>query len=392
MRVAYVASSLSSAGGGVSAAVEALSRSVNAPEVQVTVLGLADRAWSSEKSTWRGAPAETFPAIGPSTLGFAPALRRALLKLDPDLVHVHGLWMHPSADVVAWSRGTKPYLVSPHGMLDPWALANSGLKKRIARLLYEDRHLGGAACLHALCTAEAEAIRAFGLQSPICVIPNGVEMPCPADDRLRPPWPDLETGARVLLFLGRLHPKKNVHGLLHAFARVKADRGLADWRLAIAGWDQSGYRAELAALIDALSIERDVAFLGPLHGARKDAALRNATAFVLPSLSEGLPMAVLEAWSYGLPVAMTAACNLPEGFAAGAAREISPDPDQLAHDLADFLSMSPRDLRKMRERSAELVRTRFSWDWIGRSFAEVYVWMHSGGRSPACIMGAAPTA
>jgi poly(glycerol-phosphate) alpha-glucosyltransferase len=271
-------------------------------------------------------------------------------------------------------------------MLDPWALANAGLKKRIARLLYEDRHLGGAACLHALCTAEAEAIRAFGLQSPICVIPNGVEMPGPADDRLRPPWPSREAGARVLLYLGRLHPKKNVHGLLRAFARVKADRGLAGWRLAIAGRDNGGYGAQLAQLAGSLSLERDVAFLGPLHGERKEAALRNAAAFVLPSLSEGLPMAVLEAWSYGLPVAMTAACNLPEGFPAGAACAIGPDPGQLEHDLAAFLSLSPRDMRTMGERGAELARTRFAWDRVGRSFTEVYLWMRNGGPIPACVI------
>jgi poly(glycerol-phosphate) alpha-glucosyltransferase len=387
MRVAYVASSLSSAGGGVSAAVEALSRSVGGPEVEVTVLGLVDRAWESEKPGWRGAPAETFPVIGPRSLGYAPALRRALVELDPDVAHVHGLWMHPSADVAAWSRGAKPYLVSPHGMLDPWALANSVLKKRIARLLYEDRHLRGAACLHALSLAEAESIRAFGLESPVCIIPNGIEMPLPVNEPPPAPWPSIESGTRVLLFLGRVHPKKNVHSLLEAFARARADRGLADWRVAIAGWDQAGHGAELVRLADSLSLERNVAFLGPLHGASKDAALRNAAAFVLPSLSEGLPMGVLEAWSYGLPVAMTAACNLPEGFAAGAAREVAADPGQLAHDLADFLSMSTRDMTAMGERGAGLARTRFSWDRIGRSFTEVYRWLRNGGRTPACVLG-----
>src|SRR5262249_35549403 len=141
------------------------------------VLGLDDRSWSNEKQDWRGAPGEAFHIVGPRSLGFAPGLRRALVELDPEGVHVHRLLMHPSADVVAWSRGAKPYIVSPHGMLDPWAVDNSGFKKRIARWLYEDRHLGGATCIHALCTAEADAIRDFGLENPICIIPNGVEVP-----------------------------------------------------------------------------------------------------------------------------------------------------------------------------------------------------------------------
>jgi poly(glycerol-phosphate) alpha-glucosyltransferase len=385
MRIAYVTSWLSSAGGGVSAAVEALSRSINVSLAQVHVLGLDDRPWSNEKQKWRGAPVEAFHIIGPGSLGFAPGLRRALIGLDPDVVHVHGLWMHLSADVVAWSRGAKPYIVSPHGMLDPWAVANSGFKKRVARWLYEDRHLGGAACIHALCAAEADAIRAFGLKNPICIIPNGIEMPR-ASHRPAPPWSSIEDGARVLLFLGRLHPKKNVHGLLRALARVKADRGLGDWRLAIAGWDQGGYGAELVVLAEALALKREVIFLGALHGERKDAALRNADAFVLPSVSEGLPMTVLEAWSYGLPVAMTAACNLPEGFAAGAARQIATEPDLLARHLTDFLSTSPRDMNTMGVRGAELARARFSWERASQSFTETYAWMHGGGRMPGCVM------
>jgi poly(glycerol-phosphate) alpha-glucosyltransferase len=384
MRLAYVTSWLSNAGGGVSAAVEALSRNINGPLAQVHVLGLDDRPWSNEKQDWRGAPVEAFRIVGPRSLGFAPGLRRALVELDPEVVHVHGLWMHPSADVVAWSRGAKPYIVSPHGMLDPWAVANSGFKKRIARWLYEDRHLGGAACIHALCTAEADAIRDFGLENPICIIPNGVEVP-QASHRLAAPWSSIEDGARVLLFLGRLHPKKNVHGLLRALARVKADRGLGDWRLVIGGWDQGGYGAELVALTEALALKREVIFVGALHGERKDAALRNADVFVLPSVSEGLPMAVLEAWSYGLPVAMTAACNLPEGFAAGAAGEIGVEPDLLANHLADFLSMKPSDLSAIGERGAELVRTRFSWERASQSFTDVYIWMRGGGQMPSCV-------
>src|SRR5262249_33235072 len=161
---------------------------------------------------------------------------------------------HPSADVVAWSRGTKPYVISPHGMLDPWAIANSAFKKRIARFLYEDRHLREAACIHALCTAEAAAIRAFGLRNPICIIPNGVEMPQGAP-KPAPVWLGTEAGARVLLYLGRLHPKKNVHGLLRAFAHLKAGRGLGDWRLVVAGWDQGGYGAKLAVLANALALK-----------------------------------------------------------------------------------------------------------------------------------------
>jgi glycosyltransferase involved in cell wall biosynthesis len=382
MKAAYVTSWLSSAGGGVSAAVQALSRNVNGPEVQLRVLGLEDRAWANEKRTWRGAPADAFPVIGPRSLGFAPGLRRALIGLDPDVAHVHGIWVHPSADVMAWSHGAKPYVVSPHGMLDPWAVTNSGFKKRIARWLYEDSHLRGAACIHALCTAEAAAIRSFGLKNPVCVIPSGIEMPRAAP---RPAAPWSGNGARVLLFLGRLHPKKNVHGLLRAIARVKANRSLGDWRLVVAGWDQGGYAAKLVALTEELALKPEVVFLGAVYGDQKDAALRNASAFVLPSVSEGLPMAVLEAWAYGLPVAMTAACNLPEGFAEGAAQEISAEPDLMARQLAKFLATSPSELKARGESGSALARKHFAWDNATKDLTAVYKWVLGGGGVPDCV-------
>ncbi len=189
----------------------------------------------------------------------------------------------------------------------------------------------------------------------------------------------------MLLFLGRLHPKKNVKALLTALARIKSNHDLGNWRTVIAGWDQGGYGGQLAALVQELALEKETFFLGPVHGARKEAALRSASAFVLPSLSEGLPMAVLEAWAYGLPVAMTRDCNLPEGFAAGAAYEIAAEPETMAHDLTAFLSLDDAGLATVGQRGLELVQKRFSWDRVAAQFTDVYDWMLGGGPTPDCV-------
>jgi poly(glycerol-phosphate) alpha-glucosyltransferase len=189
----------------------------------------------------------------------------------------------------------------------------------------------------------------------------------------------------VLLFLGRLHPKKNVHGLLAALAQIKSNGGLANWKTVIAGWDQAGYAAQLAELVRELALDDDVLFLGPVYGASKDAVLRNTHAFVLPSFSEGLPMAVLEAWAYGLPVAMTQACNLPEGFNAGAAHEIGAEPHILPHDLAAFLAFGETEHSAMGKRGLDLVCNSFSWSEVARRFTAVYNWMLCGGSAPDCL-------
>ena len=136
--------------------------------------------------------------------------------------------MYSSLASTRWARKHhKPLIVSAHGMLDSWAVKNSGIKKRIAGILYEDAHLRQARCLHALSDGEAMAFRGYGLRNPICVIPSGIDLP---RTRLNdaPSWYDtLPRGAKVLLYLGRIHPKKGlralVTGLHHGIAAGTID-------------------------------------------------------------------------------------------------------------------------------------------------------------------------
>ncbi len=139
-------------------------------------------------------------------------------------------------------------------------MRNAKWKKRIAALLYENEHLRRAACLRALSEAEAESIRAYGLRNPICVIPNGVDLPeqpdrsgTKADSR---PFGELAKDRKILLYLGRLHPKKNLVNLIHAWKQIAdAHCSIKDsWLLAIAGWDQAGYERELNKQVRELRI------------------------------------------------------------------------------------------------------------------------------------------
>jgi glycosyltransferase involved in cell wall biosynthesis len=392
MKTVFVTSWLSSAGGGVSAAVSALSAGIQHRGCDVRVLGLADARWDREQLDWQGAPVAACRVAGPRALGFTPDLPRQLHAADPQIAHSHGLWMHTSRNVVRWARTTgRPYLVSPHGMLDPWAVAHSRVKKSIIRRLYEGSHLRGAACLHALCGAEADAIRSYGLRNPICVIPNGISLP--ANVRPEPaPWAGLLPGdARILLFLGRLHPKKNLATLIDAIGRVDGEVMLGrgcPWRVVITGWDQLGHEQELKEMVARHRLEERFLFTGPLFGKAKDAAFRHACAFVLPSLSEGLPMAVLEAWSYGLPVLMTAACNLPNGFTAGAALQISHQSEPMSLSLATLFSLDDEVLNGMGRCGRHLVETEFSWDRISEEMVAVYEWLlrRTGAPSTVCFM------
>jgi poly(glycerol-phosphate) alpha-glucosyltransferase len=389
MKIGTLTGSISRHAGGLFDAVQALDCASGGKGVTLRVFGLRDSETEADKGHWGSLNLSLAKVVGPEFFGFAPALLPALVEADLDLIHVHGIWKYPSVVASRWSRRVgKPYVVSAHGMLDPWALNHSRWKKRLAYLAFEGAHLHGAACLRALCASEAESMRAFGLHNPIAIIPNGVHPPDLAQSKQLPAWASrLPKETKVLFFLSRLHPKKGLQNLLRAWAQVWQPRmlGSGDWHLVIAGWEQGGHQAELEQLAAALGIQPGVHFVGPQFGTDKTASFRHADAFILPSVSEGLPLAVLEAWSYSLPVLMTPQCNLPVGFETGSALAIQPEVNSIATGLQRLFKIGDGELRQMGERGRELVEQNFAWSKIGPDMVGVYEWLLEKGPRPEFV-------
>jgi glycosyltransferase involved in cell wall biosynthesis len=385
IRAGLLTAHLTRSGGGVYTCVKHLAMALRAvPGIEVEVMGPLNG--SKDLSDWEPIEPRTATRIGPAFFSYAPGLGAVLKKADLDVLHLHGLWMHPSSAALAYSRRTRrPHMISPHGMLDPWALHNSGWKKRIVSALYETANLRSAACIHALNASEAAAIRECGFNAPLCVIPNGVELP---DSAAEPPpipwWTKSAPGVKTLLYLGRLHPKKGLPKVLAAWSRL--DPAIRDsWRLLIAGWDEHGHQTSLRRMAAALNIEASVTFPGPLFGEDKKAAYYHSDAFILPSVSEGLPVVVLEAWSYGKPVLMTDACNLPEGFAADAAIPIEPDLESILSAMQTLITMDDAARWQMGANGLALAKQRFAWPVIAAEMAGVYRWLSDSGPRPATV-------
>ena len=409
--------SVSRANGGIFEAERRLQQSLQATGVEVQVVGLPDAHTKADQPKWQPLIPTIHPVRGPQSFGYAPDLFNGLLEIDADLAYCAGLWKYPSLATLRWSRRTgKPLIVAPHGMLDPWALENSRSKKQVAGWLFQNAQLRHAACLRALCAAEAQSIRSYGLKNPIAIIPNGIDLP-----EIRNEFQvsglsvsAFTAGRKVLLYLGRIHPKKGLVSLLRAWASISRPQvsGLRsqvyDWTLAIAGWDQGGHEAELKTLASDLGLAwadvRDqkpegdgknfrfqvsgfsVLFLGPQFNDAKAASYANCDAFILPSFSEGLPMVVLEAWAYGKPVLMTPECNLPEGFAANAAIRIETNPESIAQSLQELIRLPSSDLCRLGERGLALVTGKFAWPKIANDMKSVYEWVLRGGPKPPCVV------
>ena len=409
MRVGFLVSSVSREAGGLFQSVRGLAKAVTCASASARVFGISDEQSAVDLQEWRPISVQTFrPQF--RAWGYSNQLVPALLGADLDILSTHGLWKYCSVASRRWHRRTgRPCIVHPEGMLESWALQNAKWKKKIAALLYEDRHLRGAACLRALCEAEAQSIRAYGLHNPICVIPSGIDLPETIENST--PESDnsiLQTIAqnrKILLYLGRLHPKKNLANLLRAWKQALNSHPSMreNWVLAVAGWDQAGHERILKRLAGDLGLSfldvsdprsagttattgsTSVAFLGPRFGADKSECYRACDAFILPSLSEGLPMTVLEGWAHAKPVLMTPECNLPEGFATEAALQIGPRAEQIAAGLKHMTEMSDDDRRTMGDRGHTLAATRFSWPQIGEQMRSVYEWVLRGGATPQTV-------
>jgi glycosyltransferase involved in cell wall biosynthesis len=384
MNIAYITNTLTHSGGGLVGAVSGLAQGVGR-FVENTSVAAYDAI--GEVGDWGDLELKTIRAKRLAGVHFLGDLPSLLDAQSPDLVHAHGLWLRSSAQNHDWcQKSGTPYLISPHGMLDPWAVKNSAWKKKIAGHWFEYNHLNGATCLHALCNSEANSIRHFGQKNPVCVLPNGIDLPDSDESNLPPPWRNNQ-GRKALLFIGRLHPKKGLPLLLDAWKSLQRAKPecMNGWFLAIAGWSEAGHQAELEAQVAELGLGNDVEFLGALHGEAKHSALCHASGFILPSYSEGLPMSILEAWSYRLPVLMTPECNLPEGFSANAAVSLQTNVKSVEEGLREFFEMNESEQLKIGQCGFELVQQQFTWEQIAVKMVSVYEWILGGGEAPECV-------
>jgi glycosyltransferase involved in cell wall biosynthesis len=181
-------------------------------------------------------------------------------------------------------------------MLGEWALANGKWKKRLAWWLYQHRDLRRATGFHATSELEAIEIRRLGLNQPIVVAPNGLDLP----DTL--PSPTGPSGKRFL-FLSRIHRKKGLLELLNAWRKSSAPK--EGWHLRIAGPDDGGYRAVVERRMVELHLESSVSVVGEVTGTTKWELISGSAFFILPSFNENFGIAIAEALACGVPVITT---------------------------------------------------------------------------------------
>ena len=290
-----------------------------------------------------------------------------------DLVHVHSDFNFPVLTTAVTCRWRNvPYLLTPHGMLEPWALGYKAWKKRLYyQWIERPLVLRGARALHALNRSEAANIEALELGPPVVVLPNGVD---PSEAVVRDPaqaevflkrFP-IARGKTVILFLHRIDQKKGLNILAEAYHRVRVR--FPQTHLIVAGPETRGFTVTARGFFEAAGCADAVTFTGMLEGEDKKGAFAAASVFVAPSYSEGFSMSVLEAMAAGLPCVLSEGCNFPEAGAAGAARIVpTGNADAFAAALNDFLS-DPATMQPMGLLARKMVLSSYTWPKIAARF------------------------
>ncbi|NJK60018.1 MAG: glycosyltransferase [Oscillatoriales cyanobacterium SM2_1_8] len=366
MRCLHVVPSLAPEAGGPTTAAIAL------------VQALCDRGIDAEVATAGTPPPLPFPVHGfpvsPLTVrqyGFAPTLPPWLRSHLPqyDVVHLHGCFAHSSTVAAAIARRHRiPYLWRTLDHLSGPSLAQGTWYKHLYLRTVEAANLRGAV-FHCTSPTEAEWVQDWAGDRPVLTIPLGVtpipEAPA-ARCTLRQRW-GIPADTPIVLFLSRMHPKKQPEILLQALAGL--DR---PWVALLAGTGDPAYLKGLAQLSTNLGLGDRVKFLGFVQGEAKTEALRGSDVFALPSQSENFGLAVAEAMAAGLPVLVTPGVQIAPEIAQAEAGLVVPPTVEAWRSALESILRNPAQRQTWGRNGQTLVEQTYQWGAIAERLATVY--------------------
>jgi glycosyltransferase involved in cell wall biosynthesis len=326
-----------------------------------------------------GGPSRTVPAIVKHLQQARSDWRIAITTNHPEqslisdseytILHDHGQWSAINRASARLARNRQlPRVVSPRGMLSPWARRYKWWKKSLAWRLFAKRDLAEAVMLHATSELEARELRALGVQQPIAIIPNGVEPLATVNFGPAPERP-------YVLFLSRIHEKKGIHELLRVWGQLPC----RDWDLVLAGPDEQ-------CIMVSNTLPDRVRYVGSVDGAAKARLLSQASLFVLPTHSENFGVVVAESLLAGVPVITTYGAPWQSLQTNNCGWWIPMSEPTLLSTLSAAMQLPPAERRAMGQRGQQLAQREFGWPRIASEMAAVYEWILGGGTPPACVV------
>jgi len=325
-----------------------------------------------------GVKVHYFPTFFRERYFYSPMLKQGLRKaLEKfDVVHINWLYVYPT--MIAARLCTKmgiPYVLTPHGMLDSYSSSIKSLwKKKLYINFIEKKHIKNAAFVHYSSSGEQEEAVISDWDINTTIIPNGVDLHLgesflSKENPIYTKYPEI-LQKKLVLFIGRLNYIKGLDLLLKAWPCVADNVGNA--HLVIAGPDSNGYLAKLQDMAMTEGVIDSVTFTGIVLGEEKDALLSASNVFVSSSYLESFGMAIVEAMSFGLPVAITDRVNIKTEIESAKAGLVSScEPQSIAENLIYLLNNSEK-AKQMGMRGQALAMERFELSSVADQMDTLY--------------------
>lgn len=300
---------------------------------------------------------------------------KKMFLIRPNLIDVQGLWSCSAIFNLIYNKlRPTPYVVTPRGMLEKWAMNQSYFKKLIYYFLIEKYHLKNATCLRATSDMEMNTFKKLGFKNKIINIPNSIKIP---KVNLKIKF-KIKKKKRIL-FLNRIHEKKGISELLNAWKHIH--NKYLDWELVICGFDENGYKDKMIKLSNDLKLNR-VVWKDFVMGKDKDKLFRSSDLFVLLSHSENFGLSIAEALSFGLPVITTT--NTPwkdlEKYNCGWCIDLKMK--KIVKTIENAICLNPKKKISMGKRGRAWVVRDFSDQSIAPKLQSAYNWILNKGPKP----------
>ncbi|GGG93665.1 glycosyl transferase [Polaribacter pacificus] len=277
-----------------------------------------------------------------------------------DCIHIHGVWMYPQFIASKFAIEHKiPFVLSPHGMYEPWLWKQGGLKKKLYFNLLAKKKFSKSAVLHAITKSEKENLQHLFADSTVQEIPNLIKTrQVGFEDKL-----EKKTSEKYLLFIGRLDPIKGIDVFIKAFSQLSSN----EFTLKIAGAFNS-YKNELESYVKECNLDKGkVEFLGFVK--EKTVLIENAFIVVTPSHSEVIGMVNLEAAILKTPVISTHQTGLDPGWNSNGGMLVNPTVSEVTAALKTALSWTVLERNEYGNTLSDFVTKKYSWehrllDWV----------------------------